>query len=99
MAATGCPGAGGGEDDNFAPLADAVWQVHVYGSVRPELTTWCTAHDLPLHRFDWSSEHEAAGFARDAVYLIRPDTYVALADATGTAGAVESYFTQHNIRP
>jgi 2-polyprenyl-6-methoxyphenol hydroxylase-like FAD-dependent oxidoreductase len=93
------PWAGGGKDDNFAPLADAVWQIHVYGSARPELTTWCTAHDLPLHRFDWSSGHEAAGFARDAVYLIRPDTYVALADTTGTPGAVESYFTQHNIRP
>ena len=93
------PWAGGGKDDNFAPLADAVWQIHVYGSARPELTTWCTAHDLPLHRFDWSSGHEAAGFARDAVYLIRPDTYVALADTTGTPGAVQSYFTQHNIRP
>jgi 2-polyprenyl-6-methoxyphenol hydroxylase-like FAD-dependent oxidoreductase len=93
------PWAGDGQDDNFASLADAVWQIHVYGSVRPELATWCTAHGLPLHRFDWSSEHEAAGFARDAVYLLRPDTYVALADATGTAGAVESYFAQHNIRP
>ncbi|HEX4676896.1 MAG TPA: FAD-dependent monooxygenase [Steroidobacteraceae bacterium] len=92
------PWAGDGQDDNFASLADAVWQIHVYGSVRPELTTWCTAHGLPLHSFDWSSGHEAAGFARDAVYLLRPDTYVALADATGTAGAVESYFTQHNIR-
>jgi 2-polyprenyl-6-methoxyphenol hydroxylase-like FAD-dependent oxidoreductase len=93
------PWAGDGQDDNFAPLADAAWQIHVYGSVRPELASWCTAHDLPLNRFDWSSGHEAAGLARNAVYLIRPDTYVALADTTGTAGAVESYFTQHNIRP
>ncbi|HWW78549.1 MAG TPA: FAD-dependent monooxygenase [Steroidobacteraceae bacterium] len=93
------PWAGDGKDDNFASLADAAWQIHVYGSARPELATWCTAHHLPLHRFDWSSGHEAAGLARDAVYLIRPDTYVALADTTGTAGAVESYFTQHNIQP
>jgi 2-polyprenyl-6-methoxyphenol hydroxylase-like FAD-dependent oxidoreductase len=93
------PWAGGGGEDNFAPLADAVWQIHVYGSVRPELATWCTDRPLPLHRFDWSSEHEAAGLARDAVYLVRPDTYVALADATGTPDAVERYFKQRDLRP
>jgi 2-polyprenyl-6-methoxyphenol hydroxylase-like FAD-dependent oxidoreductase len=92
------PWAGGGSSDNFAPLADAVWQIHVYGSVRPELTGWCTEHLLPLHRFDWSSGHEAAGLARDAVYLVRPDNYVALADTAGTAVAVERYFAQHNIK-
>jgi hypothetical protein len=36
-----------------------------------------------LHVFDWRSEYEAAGLARDAVYLLRPDTYVALADTSG----------------
>ena len=88
--------AGGG--DNFASLAEPVWQIHVYGSVRPELATWCADHQLPLHRFEWSAEHETAGLARDALYLIRPDTYVALADASGTADAVERYFTQHGFR-
>jgi 2-polyprenyl-6-methoxyphenol hydroxylase-like FAD-dependent oxidoreductase len=84
--------------DNFAPLTEPVWQIHVYGSVRPELATWCADHQLPLHRFEWSAEHETAGLARDALYLIRPDTYVALADAAGTADAVERYFTQHGFR-
>jgi 2-polyprenyl-6-methoxyphenol hydroxylase-like FAD-dependent oxidoreductase len=93
------PWARGAEGDNFAPLADPTWQIHVYGSVRPQLATWCADHHLPLHRFDWSSEHETAGLARDAVYLIRPDTYVALADPTGTADAVEHYCTQHGLRP
>jgi hypothetical protein len=88
--------AGGG--DNFASLAEPVWQIHVYGSVRPELATWCADHQLPLHRFEWSAEHETAGLARDALYLIRPDTYVALANASGTADAVERYFTQHGFR-
>ena len=83
--------------DNFAPLANPVWQVHVYGAARPELTTWCHDHDLPLHRFDWTAAHESAGLARDASYLVRPDTYVALADPTGSAEAVERYFKQHNF--
>jgi 2-polyprenyl-6-methoxyphenol hydroxylase-like FAD-dependent oxidoreductase len=93
------PWAAGAGGDNFAPLADPTWQIHAYGSVKPELATWCADHHLPLHRFDWSCEHETAGLARDAVYLVRPDSYVALADATGTAGAVEHYFTQHGLRP
>jgi len=93
------PWAGGVGGDNFTPLANPVWQIHVYGSVRLELDTWCTEHRLPLHRFDWSSEHETAGLARDAVYLVRPDTYVALVDTTGAADAIERYFTQHGLRP
>jgi|HubBroStandDraft_5_1064220.scaffolds.fasta_scaffold03064_3 2-polyprenyl-6-methoxyphenol hydroxylase-like FAD-dependent oxidoreductase len=93
------PWAGGVGGDNFTPLANPVWQIHVYGSVRSELATWCAEQRLPLHRFDWSSEHETAGLARDAVYLIRPDTYVALVDTTGAADAIERYFTQHGLRP
>ena len=92
------PWAGGVGGDNFTPLANPVWQIHAYGSVRPELATWCAENRLPLHRFDWSSAHETAGLARDAVYLIRPDTYVALVDTTGAADAIERYFTQHGLR-
>ena len=85
--------------DNFTPLAEPVWQVHVYGAARPELTNWCHEHSLPLHRFDWTACHETAGLARDAAYLVRPDTYVALADPTGSAEVLERYFKQHNLRP
>ncbi len=89
------PAAGG---DNFIPLADPAWQVHVYGALTPDLVTWCNNHGLPLHRFDWSPEHENAGLARDALYLIRPDTYVALAATTGSAQAVEHYCSQRQLR-
>jgi hypothetical protein len=36
--------------------------------------------------------------ARDALYLLRPDTYVALADASGTPATLERYFTDQGIR-
>jgi hypothetical protein len=36
--------------------------------------------------------------ARDALYLLRPDTYVALADASGAPAALERYFTDQGIR-
>ena len=57
------------------------WQVHVYGTPRAELSAWCADRGMSLHVFAWRPEHEAAGLARDALYLLRPDTYVALADS------------------
>ena len=72
--------------DNFSSLAAMDWQVHVYGSASEELVAACAAEGLPLHVFDWRPEHDAAGLARDALYLLRPDTYVALADRSGSPG-------------
>ena len=84
--------------DNFEPLAAMNWQVHVYGSASAQLTDWCACHDMPLHVFDWRPEHEAAGLARNAIYLLRPDTYVALADASSAPEALELYFSDQEIR-
>jgi hypothetical protein len=84
--------------DNFEPLAAMTWQAHVYGSASAQLADWCTCHDVPLHVFDWRREQEAAGLARDALYLLRPDTYVALADLSGAPDALERYFAAHEIR-
>ena len=84
--------------DNFESLAAITWQVHVYGSASAELVTWCASHDVPLHVFDWRSEHDAAGLARDAAYLLRPDTYVALADASGASATLDRYCADHGIR-
>ena len=62
------------------------WQVHVYGEASADLAAWCRQHSLPLHVFAWRPEYEAAGLARDALYLLRPDTYVALAEPSGSPG-------------
>ncbi|MGC4044272.1 MAG: FAD-dependent monooxygenase [Armatimonas sp.] len=84
--------------DNFDSLAEPTWQVHVYGTASLELTQWCTTHSLPLHQFAWSSEYEAAGLAHNAAYLLRPDTYIALADPTGSPTALERYRTDHHLQ-
>ncbi len=65
--------------DNFIPLPKPDWQVHVYGNVQADLVTWCALHGVALRRWDWTEACEAAGLARDAIYLLRPDTYVGLA--------------------
>ena len=84
--------------DNFQKLTTMDWQVHVYGSASAELAAWCAAQNVPLHIFDWRSEYEVAGLARDALYLLRPDTYVALADGTGAPNALDRYFRDHRIQ-
>jgi len=84
--------------DNFESLAAMTWQVHVYGSASAELAAWCASHDVPLHVVSWRPEHEAAGLARDAIYLLRPDTYVALADTSSTPDALDRYCADHGIR-
>jgi 2-polyprenyl-6-methoxyphenol hydroxylase-like FAD-dependent oxidoreductase len=87
------------DTDNFATLAAMDWQVHVYGAAGAELTAWCATHDVPLHIFGWRSEYEMVGLARDALYLLRPDSYVALADGSGAADVLARYFEDHGIRP
>jgi 2-polyprenyl-6-methoxyphenol hydroxylase-like FAD-dependent oxidoreductase len=82
---------------NFEPLAAMTWQIHVYGSASAQLANWCACHDLPLHVFDWRPEHEAAGLAHNATYLLRPDTYVALADPLGAADTIERYCADREI--
>ena len=92
------PWASPDADDNFSSLASMAWQVHVYGQASAALRAWCAAHDMPLRVFDWHPAHQAAGFARNALYLIRPDTYVALADVAGSPDAVDNYFTCRGIK-
>ena len=98
MAATVCPGVRVDGADNFATLATLDWQVHVYGAAKADLAAWCAAQKLPLQVFEWQPGYEAAGLARDALYLLRPDTYVALADGAGTPDLLERYFRDQGIK-
>jgi hypothetical protein len=85
--------------DNFAPLASLDWQVHVYGAAAPDLTSMCDARKLPLHVFPWDRQVDRAGLQRDAVYLVRPDGYVALAESRSSAAALASYLDARKLKP
>ncbi|HZX71987.1 MAG TPA: FAD-dependent monooxygenase [Rhodanobacter sp.] len=77
--------------DNFDPLESLAWQVHVYGEARAELTAACVEYRLPLHVFAWSADMPRAGFKCNALYLIRPDGYIALAVADGDPQRLRDY--------
>ncbi len=83
--------------DNFTPLGSLSWQVHVYGDARTELRDGCTAMGLQLCVFPWTREAGHAGFTRDALYLVRPDGYVALASAVGGVDALTRYVASRGI--
>ncbi|HKO69322.1 MAG TPA: FAD-dependent oxidoreductase [Bradyrhizobium sp.] len=83
--------------DNFAPLRSLDWQVHVYGEASSEIRAACEARKISLHVFPWQAETAHVGLRRNAVYLVRPDGYIALADAQGSAAAIESYFDTRNL--
>jgi 2-polyprenyl-6-methoxyphenol hydroxylase-like FAD-dependent oxidoreductase len=84
--------------DNFAPLTSLEWQVHVYGRALPAMRALCAQRHLSLYEFDWQPAMEHAGFQRDALYLVRPDAYVALAAAEPSASALDGYLNAHGIR-
>jgi 2-polyprenyl-6-methoxyphenol hydroxylase-like FAD-dependent oxidoreductase len=77
--------------DNFAALDALAWQVHVYGEAAPEITAACRERHLALHVFPWRAALRRRGLRRDAVYLVRPDGHVALADPTARAATLAAY--------
>jgi hypothetical protein len=87
------------DQDNFAPLTSLDWQLHVYGDATPEIHTMCAARTLPLHIFVWRPDMERAGLRPNALYLVRPDGYVALADPEGSPAAVTAYLDARKLFP
>jgi hypothetical protein len=85
--------------DNFAPLTSLDWQVHVYGAATPEIQGMCDRRKLPLHVFIWHAEMRRSGLERNALYLVRPDGYVALADSSGSAARISSYLDKRKLLP
>jgi 2-polyprenyl-6-methoxyphenol hydroxylase-like FAD-dependent oxidoreductase len=85
-------------EDNFAPLRSLDWQVHVYGDVQQGLREACAKLRLPLHTFAWQPAMRRAGLQNAALYLIRPDGYVALADPRADPERVRQYFRERGGR-
>jgi len=83
--------------DNFEPLRSLKWQAHVYGEAAPGLAQACAELGIELHVFAWRDAMQRAGLLRGALYLVRPDGYVGLADSRGEARVLREYWD--NIAP
>jgi 2-polyprenyl-6-methoxyphenol hydroxylase-like FAD-dependent oxidoreductase len=97
------PWTRGPEGDNFGSLAQMCWQAHIYGDAPREgngvLGEWCAQRGIPLLIFPWGPAAGTAGLRRNALYLLRPDSYVALADPAADPATLERYFAERGIRP
>ena len=71
--------------------------MHVYGAVAPELIALCGARGLPLNVFSWGPTIARAGLARNAVDLVRPDGYVALAEPEASAAKLKAYLDEWGV--
>jgi hypothetical protein len=63
--------------DNFEPLRALAWQMHLYGEASEAVRRYCDEKRFPLHVFTWRAAMEKAQLVRDALYLVRPDGYIA----------------------
>jgi len=92
-------GTTGREHDNFAPQTKLDWQAHIYGDRETRVSEACATRCLPLHVFPWGSNARDAGLQRNALYLIRPDGYVGLADPTRNASTLHQYLDARGLIP
>ncbi|ANY83996.1 hypothetical protein BB934_37650 (plasmid) [Microvirga ossetica] len=89
----------GEEDDNFAPLRTLKWQVHVYGECGAGIAEACARRGLALHVFPWQAMTARAGLKQGAVYLVRPDGHIGLADPDASPARLEQYLDTRGVQP
>jgi hypothetical protein len=65
--------------------------------ISPYLRSVSTDHGIPVHVFAWQADMTQTGLQRDAIYLVRPDGYVALANAESDEATIETYLSEHKI--
>jgi 2-polyprenyl-6-methoxyphenol hydroxylase-like FAD-dependent oxidoreductase len=83
--------------DNFDALRSLQWQAYVYGRTSEALVAACRRLELALHTFPWTSTAEKAKIEEDALYVVRPDGYVALADPKADPSRLEQWFNEHGL--
>jgi 2-polyprenyl-6-methoxyphenol hydroxylase-like FAD-dependent oxidoreductase len=88
----------GGDRDNFAALRSLDWQIHVYGNAMPAMKTLSESRGIPLHEFPWRAKMSDTGLVHNAVYLLRPDGYIAVTNSKGDAAAIARYLDERKLK-
>ncbi|HVU51206.1 MAG TPA: FAD-dependent monooxygenase [Polyangia bacterium] len=94
--------AGDGSGDNYAPLRSRWWQAHVYGAPRPgfaEVRHACESRGIPVVQIPWRAAAAAVGLQPGALYLVRPDGYLAYVDAEARPAPIDEYLDRELLVP
>jgi hypothetical protein len=86
---------GSGMTDNYAVLDGREWQMHVYGTPAAGVAEACAARGVVVRTFGWRDAMAKAGLTRNALYLVRPDGYIALADSGASPAPLVAWADAH----
>lgn len=83
--------------NNYEPLRSCAWQVHVYGECPAAFDEALRQSALPVHVFPFTDAAARVGLAEGAAYLVRPDGYVGVAQASPDSAQLISYIDHLGI--
>jgi len=92
------PWTGDSVPNNFEPLRSLDWQAHIYGDRDNDVEDFCRKINLPLNVFPWSDGATNAGFKKNALYLVRPDGYIALSADEQKVSKLRTFVEQFDLR-
>lgn len=85
------------ELDNFESLSTFRWQLHIYGNANSDMTAVARQRGVDVFEFVSTDQVKAAGLAKDAAYLIRPDGHVGLALPDQNTRSFLDYLGRHHL--
>ncbi|ALF60803.1 FAD-dependent oxidoreductase [Psychrobacter urativorans] len=86
------------KQDNYDSLRMISWQLHVYGEPTAALQQWCEFNNINLITFVWRDEFATAGLTKDAIYLLRPDSYIAVVCANADISVLDNYLESRGFK-
>ena len=86
-----------GDTDNFAPLANLEWQIHVYGKTSKGLKQWTIDRAIRRYEFPANDATAHASITPGSAYLVRPDGYIAVASETQDPAEFEKKLTRFGL--
>ncbi len=89
---------GGQRLDNFEGLKSLDWELHCYGALSARMRALCERRSLNVREYAWRKTMKQSGFQRNAIYLIRPDGYIGLAEPHANPAVLERYLDVHKVR-
>jgi hypothetical protein len=86
------------DGDNFLSLQNLNWQLHIYGVAQDQLYDASASRGFVLNVFPWNEQAQKRGLKKDALYLIRPDGYVAFIGFDQNIKHLDFYLNKEGIK-
>ena len=85
--------------DTHAVLDGRTWSAHAAGRVDTDTLKALKDTGIAFHQWPDDTAMRKAGYLAGALYLVRPDGYVGLADPRPGAATINDYLSRHGLIP